>query len=76
MTASEILKERVNSLPEPVAREVLDFLVRVSERHNMDARTRSSKSMRGRLAHYADSMQHSLESEAWAKVSVKKHASD
>ncbi len=50
MTATQELREKTASLPEPLAREVLDFLLFVANRHRVSLGTLSeSPSLRGAL---------------------------
>jgi len=75
MTASEELKEKAATLPEPLAKEVLDFLLFVAYRHRTVPFTPGSESMRGCLGHRADPEKLKHETEAWKQACQGKHAS-
>lgn len=48
MTASEELKEKAATLPEPLAKEVLDFLLFVASRHRTEPAPKTEiRSLRG-----------------------------
>ncbi|MCC5846399.1 MAG: hypothetical protein JJU05_19285 [Verrucomicrobia bacterium] len=76
MTATQELKKQVENLTEPLAREVLDFLLQVANRHQKAAVLPGERSMRGRLAKWADVNKFEQEANAWEKVGLAKHASD
>ena len=76
MTAAEQLKQQVDTLPEPLAREVLDFLHTVARRHTIDPCKGGPASLRGILRHHAAPDSRRLESDAWQKVLIEKHASN
>jgi hypothetical protein len=76
MTASEELKEKAATLPEPLAKEVLDFLLFVASRHRSMPVTPGSESMRGSLGHRASPEKLKQETGAWKEANLKKHASD
>ncbi len=76
MTATQELKKQVENLTEPLAREVLDFLLQVANRHHKAAVLPGERSMRGRLAKWADVNKFEQEAKAWEKVGSAKHASD
>jgi len=76
MTATQKLKEQVERLPEPLAREVLDFLLFVANRHREVPFPPGRESMRGSLGHRADPEKLKQEAGAWEKANLEKHASD
>lgn len=76
MTATEQLKQQVDTLPEPLAKEVLDFLLTVARRHTIESCKDDPASLRGILSHHAAPDSRRLESDAWQKVLMEKHASN
>jgi len=76
MTTTQKLKEQVERLPEPLAQEVLDFLLFVAGRHRKASEISSQNSLRGSLANWADVKKAEREATAWGTSSLEKHASD
>jgi hypothetical protein len=76
MTAAEQLKQNVDTLPEPLAREVLDYLLMIAKRHGLETPIAGHATLRGRLKRYADPNQRELEKDAWIGTLMEKHASD
>jgi hypothetical protein len=68
MTATEQLKQQVDTLPEPLAREVLVFLLTVARRHGIEPGTGGSASLRGVLRRHATPEGRQLETDAWQKA--------
>lgn len=76
MTAAEQLKKNVDTLPEPLAREVLDYLLMIAKRHGLETPISKEGTLRGRLKRYADPKRRELEKDAWIGTMIEKHASD
>jgi len=68
MTVAVQLKQHVDNLPEPLAREVLDYLVEVAKRHGMEKLEKRQGSLRGRLGHHSDPGKRNREATAWSNT--------